>query len=155
NRASSTCHSTSRGTAECDGDPPIFKSGKPSDPPVAQLAHDRFWHSLAVQRCPLLGRLVGLKRKCCERHQFDAPDPTRIWGLQIVACELSIRINLEIYSRNVVWNFLSPSSRARLGRAVNRGASRCSRSRTGSKKSACLRTNNVFLQTNTLFWFPP
>src|SRR4029077_1946390 len=28
----------------------------------------------AVQRCPLLRRLVGLKRKCCERHQFDAPD---------------------------------------------------------------------------------
>jgi hypothetical protein len=33
------------------------------------------WHSPAVQRCPLLRRLVGVKRKCCERHQFDAHDP--------------------------------------------------------------------------------
>jgi hypothetical protein len=24
-----------------------------------------------------LRRLMGVKRKCCERHQFDAPDPTR------------------------------------------------------------------------------
>ena len=29
----------------------------------------------AVRRCPLLRQLVGVKRKCCERHQFDAPDP--------------------------------------------------------------------------------
>src|SRR5262249_1619762 len=34
------------GTAECDGDTQIFKSGKPSDPLVAQLAHDRFWQIL-------------------------------------------------------------------------------------------------------------
>jgi hypothetical protein len=34
------------------------------------------WHLPAVQRCPLLRRLVGVKRKCCERHQFDAPDPS-------------------------------------------------------------------------------
>jgi hypothetical protein len=32
-------------------------------------------HEAAVQRCPLLRQLVGVKRKCCERHQFDAPDP--------------------------------------------------------------------------------
>src|SRR5262244_1251092 len=24
-----------------------------------------------------LRRLVGVKRKCCERHQYDAPDPKR------------------------------------------------------------------------------
>ncbi|HEY7031916.1 MAG TPA: autotransporter-associated beta strand repeat-containing protein, partial [Thermomicrobiales bacterium] len=29
----------------------------------------------AVQRCPLLRRLVGPNRKCCERHRFDAADP--------------------------------------------------------------------------------
>jgi hypothetical protein len=35
---------------------------------VAASAHGRFWHSTAVQRRPLLRRLVGVKRKCCERH---------------------------------------------------------------------------------------
>jgi predicted DNA-binding ribbon-helix-helix protein len=34
------------------------------------------WHSLAIQGCPLLRRLLGAKRKCCERHDFDAPDPS-------------------------------------------------------------------------------
>ena len=33
----------------------------------------------AVQRCPLTRRLVGVKRKCCKRHEFDAPDPERSW----------------------------------------------------------------------------
>jgi hypothetical protein len=28
-----------------------------------------------------LRRLVGVKRKCCERHQFDAPDPSRKQGV--------------------------------------------------------------------------
>src|SRR5215470_5122676 len=34
--------------------------------------------SLALRhhsRCPLLGRLLGAKRKWCNRSQFDAPDP--------------------------------------------------------------------------------
>ena len=43
---------------------------------ICCAAYVAYWHSLAVQRCPLLRRLVGVKRKCCERHQSDAPDPT-------------------------------------------------------------------------------
>jgi hypothetical protein len=27
-----------------------------------------------------LRRLMGVKRKCCERHQFDAPDPQQTYG---------------------------------------------------------------------------
>jgi hypothetical protein len=30
----------------------------------------------AVNGCPLLRRLMWVKRKCCERHQLDASDPT-------------------------------------------------------------------------------
>ena len=37
----------------------------------------RSWHQAEVNACRLLRPLIGVKRKCCERHQFDAPDPTR------------------------------------------------------------------------------